>query len=743
MLKNIKIGTKLLGGFLTVAFITLIVGFMGWNGADNMGQGAAEIADVRLPSIDSLRIIKKELESLRVAQRTLLNPLLNDVDHKRQFENFDKAREKYQKAWAVYEPLPQTKEEAEYWKQFAQAIDDWKKENNIFMDAAKEVAATGILNPIGLSMYLQQFRADHYKLAKAALELIDNDEPFEGGEDHTACNFGKWIASYKKDNKEINSLIAEMKPFHAAFHNNIKEVKALMAQHDKGAARILYHSELDANMSRTFGLFQKLQEKADAIRDMYTVMNNQAMTACLKKQRLCLDLLDKIIAINEDVARDTTTSVHRETSKTKTIAIAGMIIGTLLAAIIGLVLTRMITVPLSSGVSLANAVSEGDVSQTVAIDQNDEIGILAKAMNKMVTNLKEMVIAAERIADGDLSVAVTPMSEKDALGKALKTMVEKLSNIMSEINVAAGNVAAGSEQMSSTSQAMSQGATEQASSLEEITSSMSEIGSQTKQNAENAGQANNLAAEARGFAEKGNRQMSDMVDAMKEINASSQNISKIIKVIDEIAFQTNLLALNAAVEAARAGKHGKGFAVVAEEVRNLAARSAKAARETAEMIEGSVKKAEGGTEIAQLTAGALEEIVTSVTKATDLVAEIAAASNEQAQGVSQITIGLGQVDQVTQQNTAHAEECASAAEELASQAQLLQQLISTFRLSDEKIGRRPAGQRILKKEGMAIAAKGAAPTGKSGAPWGGSKITAPADGAEPVINLDDREFGKY
>ena len=422
--------------------------------------------------------------------------------------------------------------------------------------------------------------------------------------------------------------------------------------------------------------------------------------------------------------------------------ITTILIAVIIGVVISLILAIIITRPIVKGVDYTRQVALGDVSAMLAVDQGDEVGVLANSMNTLVENLRQMVKSAELIAAGDLTVQVDPLSEKDALGHALKNMVAKLSETMAEINISANNVAAGAGEMNSTSQAMSQGATEQASSLEEISSSMNEIASQTRQNAENASQANRLSAETKALAVKGDEHMSRRVVAMKEINESEQSISKIIKVIDEIAFQTNLLALNAAVEAARAGKYGKGFAVVAEEVRNLAARSAKAAKETENLIEGSVRKVADGAHMADNTAKALKEIVAAASKMTDLVGEIAAASNEQAQGVSQITSGLGQIDQVTQQNTAHAEESASAAEELSSQSLVLQQMVSTFRVDENRYFNDVKKQPVRDGRQKMLSGNGEnAPDSKSAAPWGG--VTAGNHLPSPVIALDDPEFGKY
>jgi len=344
--------------------------------------------------------------------------------------------------------------------------------------------------------------------------------------------------------------------------------------------------------------------------------------------------------------------------------------------------------PVKEASVVLTELSKGNLDVEITKDYKGDHAEIKNALNNTIKSLKQYIYdittVLDEMSNGNLDIQISSEYEGSfiKIKESINEIIKSMNNIFISINTASEQVLVGSRQVANSSQLLAQGSTEQAAAIEEVTSSINEIAEQTKINAQSANLANDKSLLVKEYASQGNIRMMEMLKAMEEINESSNSISKIVKVIEEIAFQTNILSLNAAVEAARAGVYGKGFAVVAEEVRNLAARSSNAAKETTDMIESSINKIKNGSNIATETAGALDKIVDSVSEAVNLVGSIATSSNEQAASIYQINQSIVQVSQVTQTNSATSQEQAASSEELSSLAESMRDMISKLKLKD-------------------------------------------------------------
>ncbi len=380
--------------------------------------------------------------------------------------------------------------------------------------------------------------------------------------------------------------------------------------------------------------------------------------------------------------------VHDTVSKAWFISISLSAFTGVAGLVIAVYITKKLNDPIKEIEVAANKMADGDFDINIDYESKDELGVLSDSIRKVSNKTKEVVNDAVRVlgevASGNFDVE--PEVEYIGVFKNVENSVTRittdLSETMSQINLASEEVGAASNQVSSGSQMLAQGATEQASAIEELSATIIDISKKIKDTAKNAKEANTLTLIAGREVKDGNDQMKQMVKAMGEISFTSNEIGRIIKTIDDIAFQTNILALNAAVEAARAGSAGKGFAVVADEVRNLAAKSAEAAKNTAALIENSIKAVDNGTKIVDNTAQSLKKIIETTNQTILLVDEIAKASDEESSAIAQVTLGVDQISEVVQTNSATSEESAAASEELSGQAEMLKSLIENFKLKN-------------------------------------------------------------
>ncbi|MDR2762440.1 MAG: methyl-accepting chemotaxis protein [Planctomycetaceae bacterium] len=687
MLKKFKIGTKLAVGFFLVLFLLVFVAACGYYGLQQAAKSAASTEYITKIRNGSVGIRKQTFEARLAAAYGVL---YRDEKYKTNRQANDAELAKIYDATVQLLADDKTQEDNNKdltainnaYKKFAEIDDKWYALENERKTKLNELAEKALFlnnelvelaNTIKAAMIKpeesQEINGQRFVTEKR-MEQLQNCEQCLRVLQELRRLFYQYFSQTDEKKKQENQ------------ESIVKSIEELRNKYSKVAENLTTKAgkEISAEIIQTIDIWEaNFKINIKYIQEQKSI-DEQQVAVMADMNDLIKNIDERLVAQSEKILEETKATEEKMLVTIGIISVFALAVG----IVVSFVLSRNITSGLKFAMdSMNRVVLEGDLSAEIPSDvlsRKDEIGDMARVAGAVLSDYHTIDSMATSLAAYEWQLTVKEKGPLDTMNQNLNRMLEQVNQALSEIKESVKQVSTGSGEVSSAAQTLSSGAQESSASLEEITASMSEISSQTRANAQSAGEARDLAHNATQAAAEGQEAMKQMNESMVRITKNSNEIQRVIKVIDDIAFQTNLLALNAAVEAARAGAHGKGFAVVAEEVRNLAARSAKAAQETSELISTSGKEIEKGGEVSSRTSDVLNSIVEQVKQTADLVGGIAIASNEQAQGVSQVTIGLQQIDAVTQQNTAAAEESASAANEMSSMAAKLQELVEKFKL---------------------------------------------------------------
>ncbi|WP_051280304.1 methyl-accepting chemotaxis protein [Anaerovorax odorimutans] len=543
----------------------------------------------------------------------------------------------------------------------------------------------GVVKPF--DVYSQYSKEDYYKMAVEEKDMIFTD-PFEYD--------GQMIISVATPiihNNEVKGIIVadfNLENFSKLDSTN-EEYPSMYAKLFNDRGMIIYDSNDFGNVGKNMSSVYADKGELDQVTSSFEKGEKFARETTVADGKKVTCFYNPIEAGNSNwwtLTAVDSKDMNKAATKTTIWLIIISILALIVIVIATLIILKKMLNPIQTVVMAAKEISNGNFDIHLNSDSKDEIGVLTNTFDNTVRILKTIIQdishVLNNIANKNLDVETSAhyVGDLAEIEKSMKNIIGNLNNVMGDINTSSDQVSIGSEQVSAGAQALSQGATEQASSLEELSATITEISEQVQQNAENAKNAAEATAQSGNKINESNKQMDEMIVAISEISNKSNEIGRIIRTIDDIAFQTNILALNAAVEAARAGTAGKGFAVVAEEVRNLASKSAEAARNTTVLIEETVTAVENGTKIASETAQSMLTVVDGAEKVIVLINEIANASSSQAVAISQVTQGVDQISAVVQTNSATAEESAAASEELSGQALMLKQMVGEFKFKN-------------------------------------------------------------
>lgn len=666
-MKNLKLGVKLIGGFVLTAIIVLTVGIIAMIQQKKMHDLAEELADDHMPSVEYLLHMDADLEAIAGFMHNLLIPNASKEFRIATHQQLIDRRKDYGEAKDEFAKLDFAGEVKNEWQELLGRIGSWAEINNRAVEISEKLIAEDIVNPQELSEYMDKFEIAHQTLLAKVGKLLSLNESFSGGTDGTACSLGQWIANPTTENKEIMTLVNTLTPIHLKLHEKVSEIKQYVDNGQIILAKETARQELFPLSEQVFELVHKMTEVSNTAHASFDEIGSLLLKDAKVPSEQVFASIDGLVKIAEEEAQKTKGRAEKVATQTRIITIIGLVVGVTLALVLGFYLTAIITGPLSKGVTLSQAMADGDMTQTMDVDQKDEIGILASSLNSMATSLRRMIT---EIGGGVASVDQSS-SQLTGISNQMSAGAEETANRANQVASAAEEMSANQTSVAAAMEEASVNVSVVATAAEEMNSTITEI-------SENSTRAKEITTSAVDQSQKASERVNELGRAADEIN-------KVTEAITEISEQTNLLALNATIEAARAGEAGKGFAVVANEIKDLAKQTAEATLDIKNKISG-IQQATG------ITVKEINEIAVVIADVDQIVATIATAVEEQtattreiAENVNQASSGISEVNENVSQSSAVSEEIAADIAAVSKSAEEMNNASSQVKVSAEEL----------------------------------------------------------
>jgi methyl-accepting chemotaxis protein len=594
-----------------------------------------------VPALKSIMVVKSQAASIAALMRTLLTPYATNEQRNFSHEELLESRKIYGAAKEKFLTLPLAKQVESEWQNFTTNITKWVGVNNQAVELSKELIAMDMTKPDLMKQHMADFEIAHNTLLAKVGRLLLSNASFEGGTDDTACSLGKWLQHMDTSNPEIVALANQLRPIHSQLHQYTNQIKTLVANGQIETAKEIYENKLHPASEQLFVFVHEMTKYTDTATDKFHKMNDLLLGDGAAYQVSTFTAIDNMVAKADEVTAETIQTATAIAKRGQTITIVCLVVGVLLAIVLGLLLTRLITKPLFKGVALAKGMADGDLTKTMDVDQQDEIGILAKSLNEMAGNLRRMF--------GDISKGVSSVDESSV----------QLATISHQMSAGAESTAGRSEQVAAAAEQMSANQSSIAAAMEQASVNVNMVAAATEEMSATINEIAQNSSKATEITGKAVNQSHNASERVHELGRAADEINKVTEAITEISEQTNLLALNATIEAARAGEAGKGFAVVANEIKALAKQTAEATLDIKNKIQG-IQQATG------VTVKEINEISAVIADVDKIVATIAVAVEEQtattkeiAQNVHQASQGINEVNENVAQSSTVSSEIAS------------------------------------------------------------------------------------